>query len=64
MTLDHTRNRIIRVNLLVGVVSLCAVLSSMPAAYLGMNLQSGYEDVPGLFMPVIQVRGTSRCRRG
>lgn len=35
MALDHQRNRVLRVDLFVGVVSLCAVLSSMPAAYLG-----------------------------
>lgn len=54
--LDHQRNRVLRVDLFVGVMSLCAVVSSMPAAYMGMNLQSGLEETPGLFWPVVQVR--------
>lgn len=29
-------------------------MATVPAAYFGMNLSSGLEDVPGVFWPVIQ----------
>jgi hypothetical protein len=29
-------------------------MAAMPAAYFGMNLSSGLEEVPGVFWPVVQ----------
>lgn len=52
MSLDHNRNRILRVNLLISIASLAGLVSSIPAAYFGMNLDSGLENIPGIFWPV------------
>ena len=54
MTLDHQRNRVLRVNLIISIASLGGVMSTLPAAYFGMNLDSGLEDIPGIFWPVVQ----------
>lgn len=54
MQLDHQRNRVLRINLLISIASFCGLVSTMPAAYFGMNLDSGMEDLPGLFWPVVQ----------
>ena len=37
-----------------GLQSFGLVLATVPAAYFGMNLSSGMEDVPGIFWPVAQ----------
>ena len=50
----HQRNRVLRVNLLISIASLGGLLSTMPAAYFGMNLDSGLEDLPGMFWPMVQ----------
>jgi hypothetical protein len=54
MTLDHQRNRVLRVNLLISMASLGGLLCTLPAAFFGMNLDNGVENVPGLFWPVVQ----------
>lgn len=54
MQLDHQRNRVLRVNLLISIASLGGLLCTLPAAFFGMNLDSGLEDIPGIFWPVIQ----------
>ena len=54
MQLDHQRNRVLRINLLISIASFCGLMSTIPAAYFGMNLDSGLEDLPGLFWPVVQ----------
>lgn len=54
MTLDHQRNRVLRVNLLISMASLGGVLCALPAAFLGMNVDSGLEEVPGLFWPIVE----------
>jgi hypothetical protein len=95
MQLDHQRNRVLRINLLIRRVlwgrqqlvfgtaggrrqqagcplalidvlserSLCSIMSlgcvtaTIPAAYLGMNVSSGLEEVTGVFWPLVQVGG-------
>ena len=52
--LDHQRNRVLRVNLLISIASLGGIISTLPAAFFGMNLDSGMEDLPGVFWPVVQ----------
>lgn len=52
MSLDHNRNRILRINLLISIASFAGLISTMPAAFFGMNLVSGVEEIPGLFWPV------------
>ncbi|EFN55977.1 hypothetical protein CHLNCDRAFT_145324 [Chlorella variabilis] len=54
MQLDHQRNRVLRINLLISIMSLGCVTATMPAAYFGMNLSSGMEEVPGVFWPMVQ----------
>lgn len=54
MQLDHQRNRVLRVNLLISIASLGGLLCTLPAAFFGMNLDSGLEHVPGIFWPVVQ----------
>lgn len=54
MQLDHQRNRVLRVNLLISVASLGGIICTLPAAFFGMNLDSGLEDLPGVFWPVVQ----------
>ncbi|PSC69475.1 Magnesium transporter MRS2-4 [Micractinium conductrix] len=54
MQLDHQRNRVLRINLLISIMSLGSVMGAMPAAFFGMNLSSGLEEVPGVFWPVVQ----------
>lgn len=54
MQLDHQRNRVLRVNLLISIASLGGLMSTLPAAFFGMNLDSGFENVPGVFWPVVQ----------
>ncbi len=54
MQLDHQRNRVLRVNLLISIASLGGITCTLPAAFFGMNLDSGWEDIPGMFWPVVQ----------
>lgn len=54
MQLDHQRNRVLRVNLLISIMSLGGVMATLPAAYFGMNLSSGLEEVQGVFWPMVQ----------
>ena len=52
-SLAAQRNRIINLNLRLTVLTFStAVACATPAAFFGMNLQSGLEDVPGMFWPV------------
>lgn len=39
------------------IISLGAVTATLPAAYFGMNLSSGLEELSGVFWPVVQVSG-------
>lgn len=55
MQLDHQRNRVLRVNLLLSVFTSGGLVAGLPAAYFGMNLSNGMEDVPGLFPTVVQL---------
>ncbi|KAL4424906.1 hypothetical protein ABPG77_002129, partial [Micractinium sp. CCAP 211/92] len=54
MQLDHQRNRVLRVNLLISIMSLGGVMATLPAAFFGMNLSSGLEEQLGVFWPVVQ----------
>ena len=38
MQLDHQRNRVLRVNLLISICSLGGLMCTLPAAFFGMNL--------------------------
>ena len=46
MQLDATRNRIIRIELIVAIFGAAVLLPTVPAAWFGMNLPSGYEVKP------------------
>ena len=53
-SLAAQRNRIINLNLRLTVLTFStAVACATPAAFFGMNLRSGLEDVPGLFWPIL-----------
>jgi len=54
MQLDHQRNRVLKFNVMLSIASLSGLLSSLPAAFLGMNLHSGLEEHEGLLWPVAQ----------
>lgn len=54
MQLDHQRNRVLRLNLLISIFSLSGLCITIPAAFFGMNLLNGMESMPGLFWPVVQ----------
>ncbi|GAQ83259.1 Magnesium transporters: CorA family [Klebsormidium nitens] len=47
--LDSTRNRIIKMNLYIGMATLSASCAQLPAAFFGMNVPSGLEEAGGLF---------------
>lgn len=64
MQLDHQRNRVLRINLLISIMSFAVVLCTMPAAYLGMNVSSGLEDVPGIFWPIVQASAVMGASAG
>ncbi|BBN11788.1 magnesium transporter [Marchantia polymorpha subsp. ruderalis] len=51
--LDTTRNRIIRMNLYISISTLSISLATLPAAFFGMNLVSGFEDHPTLFYTIV-----------
>ncbi|KAI8104648.1 hypothetical protein M9434_003201 [Picochlorum sp. BPE23] len=53
MQLDHQRNKVLRFNVMLSIASLCGFLSTLPAAYFGMNLHSGLEDHEGLLWPMM-----------
>ena len=53
MQLDATRNRIIRIDLLVAIASFAMIMPTVPGAFLGMNTISGYEDSTDIFWPVV-----------
>ena len=55
MQLDATRNRIIRIDLIVAIASFAMIMPTVPAAFFGMNTVSGYEDSTGVFWPVVGV---------
>jgi magnesium transporter len=55
MQLDHQRNRVLRVNLLLSVFTSGGLVAGLPAAYFGMNLSNGMEDIPGLFPMVVEL---------
>lgn len=43
MQLDHQRNRVLRVNLLMSIASFAAMSMTVPAAFFGMNLDNRLE---------------------
>ncbi|RMZ53651.1 hypothetical protein APUTEX25_003185 [Auxenochlorella protothecoides] len=53
MQLDHQRNRVLRVNLLMSIASFAAMSMTVPAAFFGMNLDNRLEAAPGMFMFVV-----------
>lgn len=53
--LDHQRNRVLRVDLFVGVMSLCAVIAALPAAYFGA--------APPLNVPATAATAAAGCDR-
>eukprot|EP00440_Ansanella_granifera_P030310 gb/GFBE01032931.1/.p1 GENE.gb/GFBE01032931.1/~~gb/GFBE01032931.1/.p1 ORF type:complete len:494 (+),score=106.57 gb/GFBE01032931.1/:1-1482(+) len=52
LRLTSERNRIMRLELLMGMGTAALAVSTVVAGFFGMNLQSGIEDVPGLFWMV------------
>lgn len=52
MQLASRRLRVLRFNVFVSVASLCGLVSSLPAAFLGMNLHSGLEEHEMLLWPI------------
>lgn len=54
MQLDHQRNRVLRLNLLMSMASFGAMTMTVPAAFFGMNLHIGLEKVPGMFGIVVK----------
>lgn len=53
MQLDATRNRIIRIDLIVAIASFAMIMPTVPAAFFGMNTVSGYEEATGVFWPIV-----------
>lgn len=53
MQLDATRNRIIRIDLIVAIASFAMIMPTVPAAFFGMNTISGYEEATGVFWPIV-----------
>ncbi|CAL8471666.1 g11208 [Coccomyxa elongata] len=53
MHLSATRNRIIRINLVVTVASFALSICIVPASFFGMNLPHGLEDDPAVFWPIV-----------
>lgn len=53
MQLDATRNRIIRIDLIVAIASFAMIMPTVPAAFFGMNTISGYEESTGVFWPIV-----------
>lgn len=49
LMLTSERNRIMRLELLMGMATSSLAVSTLMAGFFGMNLVSGLEDVPGLF---------------
>ncbi len=52
MQLDATRNRIIRIDLIVAIASFALIMPTVPAAFFGMNLRSGMEVSIGISLPL------------
>lgn len=55
IALDNTRNRIMQLELIVGMGTLAIAAGALPAALFGMNLVSGYEHHPQAFLGVAVV---------
>ena len=55
MQLDHQRNKVLRFNVMLSIASLCGFLSTLPAAYFGMNLHSGLEEHENMLWPVMEI---------
>lgn len=53
MQLDATRNRIIRIDLLVAIASFAMIMPTVPGAFFGMNTINGYEDSTDVFWPIV-----------
>ncbi|KAK9795558.1 hypothetical protein WJX73_008157 [Symbiochloris irregularis] len=53
MQLDATRNRIIRIELLVACASLSVMFMTIPGALFGANIPHGFEEVEGFFWPMV-----------
>lgn len=57
--LDTTRNRIIRMNLYFSILTCSLAVATLPAAFFGMNLPSGFEEHPTLFYWVVGAAATA-----
>lgn len=54
MQLDHQRNKVLKFNVSLSIASLAGLISTLPAAYFGMNLHSGLEEHEGMLWTVAQ----------
>lgn len=59
LTLDTTRNKIIRMNLFISMATLSFSLATVPASFFGMNLVSGLETSPHAFYIILGATSTS-----
>ena len=53
MKLDTVRNRLLLINTMVSVISLCVATASLVGSIFGMNLINGYEESEGVFDKVV-----------
>ncbi len=49
LKLDQHRNELIGIDLVLTALSLCVAMMTAVAGYFGMNLNSGWEETPGIF---------------
>ncbi|GLJ30598.1 hypothetical protein SUGI_0605860 [Cryptomeria japonica] len=59
LTLDTTRNKIIRTNLFISMASLSLTSATVPAGFFGMNLVSGLESAPSVFYIIVGATSAS-----
>lgn len=59
LTLDTTRNQIIRMNLFISMATLSFSLATVPASFFGMNLISGLEASPNAFYIILGATSAS-----
>lgn len=59
LTLDTTRNKIIRMNLFISMATLSFSLAAVPASFFGMNLVSGLETSPHAFYIILGAASSS-----
>eukprot|EP01018_Ginkgo_biloba_P002456 Gb_38940 [translate_table: standard] len=59
LTLDTTRNKIIRMNLFISMAALSFSLATVPASFFGMNVISGLEASPRAFYIIVGATSAS-----